>query len=181
MSEQNTTAPEPEKNSNGKHRRSRTKRVLFLVFIILASAFAGAFTTKLVAHKHHWRHSFLSTPIDPERVERRAEKMVNRIARRLDATSEQKDKLVIIAKGFAKDIVPLRQKMRSARQKSLTLLTQDKVDRNQIELFRAEQVTVIDDMTKRFAKAVSDMSEVLTLEQRQKIANRFLKRRGYRP
>ena len=62
------------------------------------------------------------------------------------------------------------------------LLTQPTVDRSAIEALRAEQLSLADAASKRFAQALGDAAEVLTPEQRRKIDDRLTElreRRGF--
>ena len=53
------------------------------------------------------------------------------------------------------------------------LLTQDKVDRAEIEKFRAEQLALADAFSKRVSQAIGEAAEILTPEQRRKLADRL--------
>jgi Spy/CpxP family protein refolding chaperone len=52
-------------------------------------------------------------------------------------------------------------------------LTQDKVDRVEIEKFRAEQLALADAFSKRVSQAIGEAAEILTPEQRRKLADRL--------
>ena len=97
----------------------------------------------------------------------------------IDATDAQKQKLDPIAKQAVKDLQPLREKSRAARLKSVELLQADKIDRGAIEKARAESMRAADATSKRFTQALTDFAEVLTPEQRRKLAAR-MQRRGHR-
>ena len=118
-------------------------------------------------------------PIDPARMEEHLDRMLKHMYVEIDATEEQKQKLDPIAKQAAKDLQPLRAKRRDARLKSVELLSADKIDRGAIEKARAESMRAADDASKRFTKALTDIAEVLTPEQRKTLAAR-MQRRGHR-
>jgi Spy/CpxP family protein refolding chaperone len=97
----------------------------------------------------------------------------------IDATDAQKQKLEPIVKEAAKDLRPLREKAREARLKGVELLASEKLDRGAIEKARVESIRAADATSKRFTKALTDVAEVLTPEQRKTLAAR-MQRRGHR-
>jgi Spy/CpxP family protein refolding chaperone len=112
--------------------------------------------------------------------EERVERMVKHFGVEVDATEEQKAKLTEIAKAAAKDLQPLREKVREARKQGMELLAAPTIDRGAIERLRAEQIQAADAASKRMIQALTDVAEVLTPEQRQKLAERMQMRRGWR-
>jgi Spy/CpxP family protein refolding chaperone len=59
----------------------------------------------------------------------------------------------------------------TARARGLSLLTAPSVDRSAIERLRVEQMGLADTASKRIAQALADASDVLTPEQRRKVAD----------
>lgn len=169
MSDRTTDpAPAPRRRRSG----------LFLATIALAAALTGVAVSQAVSHgPGFWRgHG----PFDPARVEQGADRMVRHLAVEVDATNEQQEKLRAIVKSAVKDLLPLREKAVSARQRAHALLTQPTVDRAAIEAFRSEQMALAEAASKRFSQAVGDMAEVLTPEQRRKIDERLMELRARR-
>ena len=142
--------------------------VLFLL-VALAAGFIGGYASKSFAHDPE---SLMSETMDPAQLDKRVERMVKHLAVELDATVEQKDKLTAIAKSAAHDLAPLRGNMKSVRQQVLDLMNADKVDRAAIENLRAEQLALMDTISKRLTQALADAADVLTVEQRKKLAER---------
>jgi periplasmic protein CpxP/Spy len=118
---------------------------------------------------HHRMHG----DVTPERAKEHATHMVDRFARHIDATAEQKQKLTAIAQGLATDMQPLHQRMHEARKRAIELLRQPAVDRAAVETFRAEQIAAADAASKRLTQALADAADVLTPEQRAKIASHW--------
>jgi Spy/CpxP family protein refolding chaperone len=58
------------------------------------------------------------------------------------------------------------------------LLSAATIDRAAIEALRAEQVALADATSKRLAQALADTADVLTPEQRVKLAERVSRRMG---
>jgi Spy/CpxP family protein refolding chaperone len=97
--------------------------------------------------------------------------MTKHIAIELDATAEQQAKLATIAKAAVADLRPLQEKARAARAQAVTLLTAPTVDRSAIERLRAENIGLAETASKRIAQALADAAEVLSPEQRRKVAD----------
>jgi Spy/CpxP family protein refolding chaperone len=105
--------------------------------------------------------------------------MVRHLAIEVDATAEQQEKLRGIVKSAVGDLIPMREKVRNARERVRSLLTQPTIDRTAIEAFRAEQIALADQASKRLAQALADAAEVLTPEQRQQVSEHMQRRRGF--
>jgi periplasmic protein CpxP/Spy len=118
--------------------------------------------------------------LDPAEMEKRADRMIRHVAVEIDATNEQQDKLRTIARGAVKDLLPMRTKMKDAREKAQTLLTQPNLSRSDIESFRTEQMALADTFSKRVAQALGDAAEVLTADQRKKLGDLIERRQESR-
>ena len=153
-------------------RRRGGGRFLFALVIALVAGVAGGFIGKSFAHGH----SFMGLSSDPVKRDAQVEHGVKRFASRVDATPEQQQKLTAIAKDAAKDIVPMREKLRSAGKQALEITSAPTIDRAAMERLRAEQVTLADSVSKRITQALADAADVLTPEQRQKVAGRLNER-----
>lgn len=180
----NQTSPTPAP----VQRRGRGRTALIVAAIALTGGLAGAFATKAISGGHAWGRGghhggpmgamgYMGGPMDPAKIERRAERMAEGFSRRVDATGEQQAKLVTIAKAAAKDIAPLQSQVREARKQALKLMAEPKVDRAALEALRGAQLSNMDAVSKRMVTAMADAAEVLTPEQRQKVAER-MERRG---
>ena len=95
--------------------------------------------------------------------------MVRHLAIEIDATSQQQERLRVIAQAAVRDLMPMREQAQAARARAPALLTQPSVDRAAIEAFRAEQLALADAASRRIAQALADAAEVLSPEQRRKI------------
>jgi protein CpxP len=111
--------------------------------------------------------------MDPAAVQDRVDRGVRHLSIEIDATPEQQEKLRAIARDLVKDLLPLRDTRRDMADRARSLLTAEKVDKAEVEKFRAEQVARMDTVSKRIAQAIDDVSDVLTVEQRRKIADRL--------
>ncbi len=129
------------------------------------------------AHGGHHGHD-RGAMTDPAKMDERIESMVKRMLSRVDATDEQRTKVAAIAKQAGADLRGLREKQRSLRAKGLELLGAPTVDRAAIEGLRAEQMKLADEASKRVALALADTADVLTPEQRAKLAQAMKERQG---
>jgi Spy/CpxP family protein refolding chaperone len=97
----------------------------------------------------------------------------------IDATDAQRARLDPIVKQAAKDLLPMRERMRDARKQGLAVLTAASVDRNALESLRADQLQAADAASQRLVQALADVADVLTPEQRKNLAERLQRRRGW--
>ncbi len=182
----NTTPSAP------KRRMSRTLVAVGAIGAVLA---AGAATTaysqggfyKGMRHAGveaegmiHKARFFHRKPKTVEEAQKRAEKMAKHLAIEIDANGEQMDKLVVIAKGVAADVFPIRQSIKEVRDEGIEVLTGETVDRTRLEAMRTEQFTKFEAISKRLTTAMADAAEVLNPEQRTMLAERVKEWRGHR-
>ena len=140
--------------------------------ITLAGMFAGL--GALVAGKAfaHGRHGGHWSGGD------RIEKMVKHLAVEIDATPEQQQKLTAIARQAAKDLEPLRGQAMETRKQAMELLSAPSVDRAALEKLRASKLQHAEAASRRVTQALGDAAEVLTPEQRKKLAEHVASRMG---
>ncbi|MET0482088.1 MAG: Spy/CpxP family protein refolding chaperone [Aestuariivirgaceae bacterium] len=149
---------------------------LILPTIALAAALTGAAAGSAVSDYNSAAmpvHFMGGHDFDPAKAEDRADRMVRHIAIEVDATNEQTDKLRAIMKATVKDLVPLREKIKSARERVRDLLTAPTIDRAAIEQLRSEQMANIDAASRRIAQGLADSADVLSVEQRRKFEEKL--------
>jgi protein CpxP len=156
---------------DGRHGHRRG-RFFFVLMVALVAGTLGGYIGKSFAHGH----GFMGMSADPAKMDEHVERMVKRFASKVDATPEQQQKLAVIAKAAAKDIVPVRDKLRDARKQALDIARAPAVDRAAMEKLRAEQLQLADSVSRRMTQALADAADVLTPEQRQKITGRMAER-----
>jgi len=147
----------------------------FFRFAAAGAALAGlsGLAWKVAAHGNRG-----GGPIDPARLDEHLDRMLKHLYVEIDATAAQQRQLEPIIKQAAKELMPLREKVRAARRQGMELLTAPSIDRGAIERLRAEQIAAADDASKRFVRALADVANVLTPEQRKTVAARMAHRRG---
>lgn len=160
-------------------RRRFFRRATITALIGTLAAGVGA---RAWAHGGHggWHRGggFMGGPMDPAAMDQRLERMVKHFAVDVNATPEQTAKLTEIAKAAAKDLRPMREKVRDARRRGMELLSAPTIDRAAIERLRAEQIQAADVASRRLSQALADTAEALTPEQRKQFAERFQRRHG---
>jgi Spy/CpxP family protein refolding chaperone len=114
---------------------------------------------------------------DPER---RAESIAKRWLRGVDASEAQRTKVAEIMATTMKDLRPLREQQRAARKQVVDILSKPQIDRAALEAARAQGLKLAEDFSRRITQSLADAAEVLTPEQRAKLAERFERRRGHR-
>ncbi|MGD9783066.1 MAG: Spy/CpxP family protein refolding chaperone [Hyphomicrobiaceae bacterium] len=196
MSDTDTTQPAPgqDGNNHSRHGRcGRPRRGRALAFVAGAALATGVgfFAGNASGHGfgiggHHFGHgpgfTRIFAPATVDEAQDRARRGARHLAIEIDATGAQEEKLITLAKALAADVYPIREQMREARAKGLELLKAPVVDRAAIEALRSEQMAKLDAVTKRLTTAIGDAGEVLTPEQRVKLATRieeFRDRRGW--
>jgi len=117
---------------------------------------------------------------DPQAMQRRAEASVRWMLADIDASEEQQKKIAEIMTTAMRELHPLREQGREARRQAMEILSKPQVDRAALEALRAKQAQAIDQISRRITQSLADAAEVLTPDQRAKLAERMEKRRGHR-
>ena len=159
-------------HAKNRHSGHRFGKATFVVVLAIAAGFAGGLASKAYAQEHRMMKHEDRT----EKMEQRVSRMVKHMAIEIDATPEQTQKLTSIAQAAAKDLAPVRDKLMSARQRGMTLLSAPQIDRQALEQLRVEQIAMMDSNSKRMMQALAETAEVLTPAQRQKLAEHMKKR-----
>jgi periplasmic protein CpxP/Spy len=181
MTEQSNT-PSPSPNPPpAQHGRRRGLFALALLAVAVVAGLTGNMLTTALGQGFAWRGGmmgggmmgggFMGGPLTPAQIDDRIDRMTKHIAIELDASTDQQAKIASIAKAAVSDLRPLREKALAARGQAITLLTAPTVDRTAIERLRADQIALAETASKRIAQAVADASEVLSPEQRRKVAD----------
>jgi periplasmic protein CpxP/Spy len=179
------TDHDSERETGSPVAQGRRPRRVVIAAGLLAAAVIGAFATSPAGHRmlahipgmeaaaapfEDWRGGLFDGVLETV-VEAHADRAVRHLAIEIDATAEQQDKLRVIVHDAVKDLLPYREKIMAARATARDLLTRDTVDRVAIEKFRTDMLATHDAVSKRLVQAVADSAEVLTPEQRRKIAD----------
>jgi protein CpxP len=168
------------------HRRGRRGMFLIaLVAVALVAGITGNLLSKAFGQGNSWHHiswhegGVFGGPLSPAQVDDRIDRMSKHIAIELDATADQQVKIANIAKAAVAELRPLHEKAHAARAQAVTLLTAPTIDRSAIERLRAEQIGLAETASKRIAQALADAADVLSPEQRRKVADWMASRRSW--
>lgn len=131
----------------------------------------GLVGTQAQAHGWGRRHR-----LDAQEMSRRLDWRIGRLIQEVDGTPEQKARLVAIGTAALADLRPLRDQRRQARRAGLELLAQPVIDRRALEQLRLTQMQAADARSRRTVQAMADAAEVLTPEQRLKVAQQMKQR-----
>lgn len=117
---------------------------------------------------------------DPQAMQKRAEARVKWMLADIDATEAQQKQIAAIMTAAMTELRPLRQQAQDARREVMQILSKPQVDRAALEALRAKQAQAMDQISRRMTQSLADAADVLTPEQRAKLAERMEKRRGHR-
>jgi Spy/CpxP family protein refolding chaperone len=176
-----TQTPQSPAAPAGTPRRRFFRRVAIATLI---ATVAGGIGLAALAHGHGsrgWhRGGFMGGPIDPARLDEHLDRALKHLYVEVDATDAQKQQLAPIVKAAARDLLPMRDRMRDARQQAVALLSQPTVDRAALEALRAGQLQLAEQASRRLTQALADVADVLTPEQRKQLAERAARWHGRR-
>ena len=149
-----------------------------LIGVALLGAVSGGFVSNAIGHGmgpggHGWGHHGMHGPMNLAEAQEHATGMVDHLAWAIDATPQQKQQLTTIATGMAKDLFPIHEKMHAATARAVELLRQPKTDRAALETLRAEEIATADEASKRLTQGFADAADVLTPQQRTKLAQHW--------
>jgi periplasmic protein CpxP/Spy len=102
---------------------------------------------------------------------------IGRVMDEIDATPEQEKKLFAIFDGVRGEMRDTMIDFRSTRGEVIDILGAATIDRDAVEKLRAERVAAMDAASKTMSAALVEAAEVLTPEQRAKLAA-FIEERG---
>jgi Spy/CpxP family protein refolding chaperone len=105
---------------------------------------------------------------------------LDRMLDRVDATDEQRAKIRDISRAARNDVEKLTDVLQPMRKSAVEALAAPTVDRATVEGLRTRLSGVTDEISKRMTTAMLDVAQVLTPEQRAKIAEDMnARRRGH--
>jgi periplasmic protein CpxP/Spy len=99
--------------------------------------------------------------------------MLERMLDDVGATAEQRDRLHQIAGAAQADLKAPTEAARADREKMALLFVQPTVDAKAVEALRRKMLAHHDAVTKRMNAAMLEAAQVLTVEQRQQMAERM--------
>jgi len=107
--------------------------------------------------------------------------MLDRMLDDVQATDSQRDQLRKIAESARADLQPTGEAARADHTRLAELFSQPAVDPAAVEALRQQMLARHDQVTKRLNVAMLDAAKVLTVEQRQQLAERMKQHEMRRP
>jgi protein CpxP len=188
MSEQTTTTQDTNNESKGRccgsnrhehHCHGGHRGRCFGKFLGIMLVFGlGFFAGKSFACEHGWEHggpgAFMSgKAMDAEHMGKFAGQRVSHMLDEVKASDAQKEKASAIVKASVQKGAPLAEKMRDNHAQLGKLMSAATLDKAAIESLRVEQIKLADEASKLATQTMLDVAEILTPEQRAKLAEKM--------
>jgi len=168
-----TETPQPSAPAADNPRRRFFRRAA--IATVIATLATGVGLTAF-AYGHGFRGwhrgGLMGGQLDPAKLDEHLDRMLKHLYVEVDATDVQKQLLAPIVKAAARDLMPMRDRMRQGRLQAVALLSQPSVDRALLESLRADQLQMAEQASRRLTQAIADVADVLTPEQRKQLAER---------
>ncbi|MFA6015657.1 MAG: Spy/CpxP family protein refolding chaperone [Gallionellaceae bacterium] len=170
-----------EHRCHGGHRGRCIGKVLGVMLMFGLGFFAGkSFACEPGFGHHGGPQAFMSgKPLDVEQANKFADKRMQRLLKEVKASDAQKAKAGEIVKASVAKGAPLADKMRDNHVQMRKLMSAATLDKATIEALRAEQIKLADEASKLMTQTMQDVAEVLTPEQRAKLADKMEQRHGW--
>lgn len=107
-----------------------------------------------------------------------AEHRFERVMDEIGASDEQQDKIWAIVDRTRSDMRPVGRQFRGMREEVTALLSAPTIDKAAVEALRAKRIAEVDAASKTAVAALVEAAEVLTPEQRAKLAEEMKDMRG---
>jgi Spy/CpxP family protein refolding chaperone len=163
-----------------KHRLGRRVRLtLGALTLVAVGAVLGAGATAQAGRMGSWpgfgHHGGFSKT--EEQVRERAADQAAWLLGRIDASPEQETRINDIVGSLVGDLYPLRGEHREYRRQLITELARPQIDAQALERIRANGMALASAASKTLMNAIVDVSEVLSVAQRQELAASIGRRR----
>jgi protein CpxP len=136
--------------------------------LIIATALVGL--VAIIGGAKAMVYAHAGPTLNAEFIADHVEHAVKYVLSDVDATSEQKAQVTSILQATATDLRGLIEQHRTARTQFREALSAPSIDRAKLETLRVEQMAVADQASKRFLQGIEDSAEVLSPDQRVKLA-----------
>jgi protein CpxP len=138
---------------------------------LLASLLAGG--ASMYVHAHPGRGGWFGSgrgSVDPKIAGERAAFATDWILHRVDASEEQRQQVQTIVQAAIQDLLPMRDQHQQYRQALREALTRPTINRDTLGEIRRAELQLADAASSLLVEAIADAAEVLTPEQRAKLA-----------
>jgi periplasmic protein CpxP/Spy len=107
---------------------------------------------------------------DPDMVQARIEFATDWMLSRVEASDEQRQQVKAIVQATVHDLAPMREQHHQNKQTMLQSLTQPTINRAALGDIRRAELQLAETASERLVAALADVAEVLTPEQRTRLA-----------
>jgi periplasmic protein CpxP/Spy len=167
---------EPVTSNPSTPRSPRARRGLLIAGAVIGvlALLIGAKAYVFAKGGPGWHHGW-GEPMSSEEIADRIEHGVKYMLSEVDATADQKAKVIAILQAAAQDVHGMRDQHLAARTQIHEILSAPTIDRARLETVRADELRLADQASKRIVGAIADAAEVLTPEQRTKLMDEMQK------
>ncbi|MBI5420330.1 MAG: periplasmic heavy metal sensor [Deltaproteobacteria bacterium] len=149
---------------SGSGARRFCRQAVLITCAILASGF--------IAGCGRYHHHGAKTP---EEFRERFDRATQRALEKMDATEDQKSRIKPIADDLAAALSGFREERNAIRSRFIEAFEAEKVDPEAVAKIRADALALADRASRTMTEAIIKASDVLTPEQRRKLAERWKK------
>jgi Spy/CpxP family protein refolding chaperone len=148
-----------------------------LLTLVAARPITAAIQNTAGGFHHGWRgHWGGGHAMSPEAAKEHLQIATKWMLRDIDATAEQQDRVNAIAASAVDELFRLRERHQQNRDAFHAQFGgTGSVDRAALEEIRKSEMALADEASKRLVQALADVSDTLTPEQRQALAERIHK------
>jgi periplasmic protein CpxP/Spy len=143
-----------------------------LLTLVAARPITAAIQNSAGLH-HSWGGRWGGHAMSPEAAKEHLQIASKWLLRDIDASTEQQDRVNAIVTGAVDDLFRLRERHQQNRDAFHQQIGGATIDRAALEEIRKSEMGVADEASKRLVQALADVSDVLTPEQRQALAERI--------
>jgi len=140
------------------------RQALLIACAILASG--------LIAGCGRYHHRAAKTP---EEFRERFDKATQRALKKMDATEDQKARIKPIADDLATAMSGFREEHKAITGRFIKAFEAEKMDPEEVAKIRADALALADRATRKITEAIVKASDILSPEQRRKLAERWKK------
>lgn len=169
-----------ERHCHGGHRGRCFGKILGVMLVFGLGFFAGKSYACEPGMGHGGPQAFMSgKPLNVELASKFADKRMQHLLDEVKANDAQKAKASGIVKASLEKGAPLAEKLRDNHVQMRKLMSAASLDKVAIEALRAEQIKLTDEASKLATQTMQEVAEVLTPEQRAKLAEKMESRHGW--
>ncbi len=150
-----------EDRTSKDSRKPRRRRLWWIAGALVIVVVAAGWLATGHRHWHGADHGRF--------VEKRVERMLDKV----DATDSQRREIRAIAEQTVADIGKLKALAPEARQALVDIFSRETIDREALESLRLQWIATMDGTSRQLLVALADTAEVLDMEQRAVLIERF--------